>query len=94
MIPSKIIMRHDATNLTSSREGIPKDFEWLDLDASEMDAWYNSLSEKQMGISGRFIFNVDEPGCSEHIDSYEVTVVLPIDYRDPSVPVSVKRHTK
>jgi hypothetical protein len=47
-----------------------------------------------MGVSRRFVFNVDETGCSEHIDSHEVIVVVPIDYPDPSVPVSVSRHTK
>jgi hypothetical protein len=47
-----------------------------------------------MGVSQRFVFNVDETGCSEHFNGHEVTVVLPIDYPDPSVPVPVKRHTK
>jgi hypothetical protein len=47
-----------------------------------------------MGRSRRFVFNVDETGCSEHIDSHEVTVVVPIDYPDPSVPVPVNRHTQ
>jgi hypothetical protein len=44
----KTIMRHDPTNFTSPREGIPKDSEWLDRDASEIDAGYNILSEKLM----------------------------------------------
>jgi hypothetical protein len=57
-------MSHHPTNLTSPREGIPKDSEWLDMDASEMDACYNILSEKQIGISRRLVFNVDETGCS------------------------------
>jgi hypothetical protein len=38
------------------------------VDASEIDAWYNILSEKLMGVSRRFVFNVDETGCSEHIE--------------------------
>jgi hypothetical protein len=47
-----------------------------------------------MGISPRFVFNVDEFGCSSHIDGHEATIVVPIDYPDPSVPVPVNRHTK
>jgi hypothetical protein len=47
-----------------------------------------------MGISRRFVFNVDETGCSEHIDSYEATIVVPIDYPDPLVPVPVNCHPK
>jgi hypothetical protein len=31
--------------------GIPKDSERLAVDASEIDAWYNILSEKPRGIS-------------------------------------------
>jgi hypothetical protein len=44
-------MRHDPTNLTSLREGISKDFEWLDMDASEIDPWQSILSETLMGAS-------------------------------------------
>jgi hypothetical protein len=47
-----------------------------------------------MGVSRRFVFNVDETGCSEHIGNHEVTTVVPIDYADPLVPVPVNRHTK
>jgi hypothetical protein len=47
-----------------------------------------------MDVSRRFVFNVEETGCSEHIDSHEVTIVVPIDYPDPSVPVPVNHHTK
>jgi hypothetical protein len=74
--------------------GIPKDSERLAVDASEIDAWYNILSKKLMGVSRRFVFNVDEAGCSEHIDSHEVTIVVPIDYPDPLVPVPVNHHPK
>jgi hypothetical protein len=59
-----------------------------------MDASYNILSEKLMGDFRRFVFNVDETCCSEHIDSHGVTVVLPIDYPDPLVPAPVNGHTK
>jgi hypothetical protein len=64
------------------------------MDMSEIDAWYNILSEELIGISRRFFFNVDEIGCSGHIDSHEATIVVPIDYPDPSVPVPVNRHTR
>jgi hypothetical protein len=63
------------------------------VDASEIDARYIILSENLMAVSRRFVFNVNETGRSEHIDSDEVTVVLPIDYPHPSDPVSVNRLT-
>jgi hypothetical protein len=88
------IMRQDSANFTSPREGIPKDSERLAVDASEIDACYNILSEKLMGVSRRFVFNIDETGCSEYIDSHEVTIVVPIDYPDRTVPVPVNCHTK
>jgi hypothetical protein len=52
------------------------------MDASEMDAYYSIMNEKLIGISRRFVFNVDETGSSEHIGSHEVTVVVPIDYSE------------
>jgi hypothetical protein len=89
-------LRHIVRSMTilKSVVEIPKDSERLAVDASEIDAWYNILSEKLIGVSRRFVFNVDETGCSERIDSHEVTVVVPIDYPDPSVPVPVNRHTR
>jgi hypothetical protein len=64
------------------------------MDASETDTGHNFLSEKQIVISPRFVFNVHEIGCSEHINSHEAAIVLPIDYPDPSVLVPVNRPTK
>jgi hypothetical protein len=64
------------------------------MDASEISAWYNILSEKLMGVSQRFVFNVDQTGCSEYIDSYDVTIMLPIDYPDRPVTVPVNCPTK
>jgi hypothetical protein len=89
-------LRHIVRNTTILKfvVRISKDSQRLDMDVCEMDAWYDILSEKLMGISWRFVFNVDQTGWSEHIDSHEVTIVLPIDDPDPSVPVPVNRHTK
>jgi hypothetical protein len=89
-------LRHIVRSMTTLKSvmGIPKDSEWLDMDVSEIDAWYNILSEKLMGVSQRFVFNVDETGRSEHIDSQAATVVITIDYPDPLVPVPVHRHTQ
>jgi hypothetical protein len=89
-------LRHIVRNTTILKfvVRISKDSERLDVDVSEMDAWYNIISEKLMGISWRFVFMVDQTGCSGHIDSHEVTIVLPIDYPDPSVPIPVNRRTQ
>jgi hypothetical protein len=89
-------LRHIVRNTTTLKSvvGIPKDSERLAVDASETDAWSKILSEQLMGVSRRFVFNVDETDCSEHIDSHEVTIVVPIDYPDPLVPMPVTPHTK
>jgi hypothetical protein len=68
-----------------------KDSERLGVDASEIDAWYNIISEELIGVSRRFVFSVDETDCSEHIDSHEVTIVDPINFPDPLVLVPVNR---
>jgi hypothetical protein len=87
-------LRHIVRSMTTLKSvvRILKDSKRLAVDASEINACYNILSDKLMGVSRRFVFNVDETCCSEHIDSHEVIVVVPIDYPDPSVPVN--RHTK
>jgi hypothetical protein len=55
-------LRHIARSMTTLKSvvGIPKDSERLAVDASEIDAWYNILSEKLMSVSRRFVFNIDE----------------------------------
>jgi hypothetical protein len=58
-------LRHIVRNATTLKfvVRISKDSERLAVDASEIDGWYSILSEKLMGISRRFVFNVDETGC-------------------------------
>jgi hypothetical protein len=40
------------------------------------------------------VFNKDETGCSNHIDSGEIRAIAPIDYPDPSAPVPCDRYSK
>jgi hypothetical protein len=39
-------------------------------------------------------FNMDETGCSDHSDSREVRVIVPIEFGEPSVLVPFDRHSK
>jgi hypothetical protein len=57
-------------------------------------SWDNIIGAELMGISRRFVFNIDQTGCPEYIDSQKATNVFPIDYPNPSVPVPANCHTK
>jgi hypothetical protein len=45
-------------------------------------------------VPREFLFNLDEIDCSDHSDSREIRVIVPIDYREPSIPVLFDRHSK
>jgi hypothetical protein len=74
--------------------GLPTASERVAVDPGEIEAWFNKLEEKVQGIPRAFVFNLDETGCSESLDSREVRALVPIDYPAPSVPVPVNRHSK
>jgi hypothetical protein len=56
--------------------------------------WYQKLSEIMRMIPSGFIYNMDETGCSEFVDSCELMVVVPDSYKQTSISVPVNRHTK
>jgi hypothetical protein len=84
-------LRHIVRSMTMLKSvvGIPKDSERPAVDAPEIDALYDILAEKLLGVSCKILFKVKDTGCSEHFESHEAKVVVAIDYLDPSIPVLV-----
>jgi hypothetical protein len=60
----------------------------------EISARFNRLSSIVDRIPREFIFNMDETGCSDRTNSWEVQGIAPIRYPDPPVPVTYDRHSK
>jgi hypothetical protein len=89
-------LRHRVRGMPTVKSliGVPTESERVAVDPGEIEAWFNKLEEKVQGIPRAFMFKVDGTGCWEYSDSREVRALVPIDYRAPSVPVPVNRHSK
>jgi hypothetical protein len=55
---------------------------------------FDRLSSVIEGIPREFVFNVDETECSDHSDSRDIRVIVPMDYSEPWVPVAYDRPSK
>jgi hypothetical protein len=56
--------------------------------------WYADLGRRIAGVSGQFVFKVDETGCSDFGDKRETTVLVPSTSEARSVRIPVDRHAK
>jgi hypothetical protein len=70
------------------------DLERVAADPAVIDAWYQELAANIEGVPRQFIFNVDEAGCCDYADKRELTVLVPLDFPEPSIPIPVDRHSK
>jgi hypothetical protein len=61
---------------------------------TEIIHWYQERIEIMRMIPAGFIYNMDETGCSEFVDSCELMVVVPDSYQQRTISVPVDRHTK
>jgi hypothetical protein len=68
--------------------------ERMAVNRDETSAWFEHLISMVDCVPPEFLFNMDETGCSDHSDSREVRVIVPIDFGEPSVPVPFDRHPK
>jgi hypothetical protein len=53
------------------------------MNLDEISAWFERLSSMVDGAPRKSLFNMDETGCSDHSDSREVRVIVPIDFGEP-----------
>jgi hypothetical protein len=74
--------------------GVPMEAERARVDPAEIDHWFDDLTRAIEGVPRKFIFNVDETGCSEYSDAHEIKVIVPDSHPDDTIPVPVNRHSK
>jgi hypothetical protein len=58
----------------------PMKAERVAVDLDEILASFERLNSMVDNVSREFLFNMDETGCSDHSDSRDVRVIVPIDY--------------
>jgi hypothetical protein len=73
--------------------GRPMEAGRVAVDPDAVSAWFERLNSMVDGVPRKFLFNMDETGCSYHHDSLEVRVIVPIDDAEPPVPVPFDRYS-
>jgi transposase len=74
--------------------GIPIEKEKINVDRNIIDTWYDELAAVSEDIPASFIFNVDESGCNDYVDSHEIRVLVPSWFEGTSIRIPVDRNVK
>jgi hypothetical protein len=61
---------------------------------NDIKQWYKELTDIISDMPAEFIYNMDETGCSEFVDSCEMTVIVPDEYIDSEIFIPIDRHSK
>jgi hypothetical protein len=74
--------------------GKPIESQRAELDLTKVKSWYNELKELIRTVPREFIFNMDESGCDEYVDSRNLSVIVPQEHEGKHADVPVHRQTK
>jgi hypothetical protein len=74
--------------------GNPKDARLVFVSDEDLILWYKTMKILLKRIPAAFVFNMDETGCNEWVDSGKLTVVVPNTYEEDEIDVPVDRHSK
>ena len=66
----------------------------IDVSIDDIKKKYSELENYIKNIPGEFIFNVDESGCSEWIDTQAIKVLVPSDFSNSSIKIPKDRNSK
>ena len=86
----------DRSQTMKSCIGLPMEQARAEVPLEVIIDYYDRLSRylEALNIPPCFMFNVDESGFQEFVDAVPVPVIVPIDYNDDTVAVSVNRNKK
>jgi hypothetical protein len=82
--------KHDVKTII----GNPIEEERAAVTVDQINEWLEKLVAAIDGVPRKFIFNMDETGCIEHVDTHRHKVVVPFSFPNKVIPVPVNRHDK
>ena len=74
--------------------GKPMEDERIMCDTDEIDEYFNHIEQIIGDIHSSFVYNIDESGFQDWADQREMRVIVPIDFEDDTIPISVRRNSK
>lgn len=75
-------------------EGEPQDEDRVNVRNEDLDTYYANLAESVDGVPASLVFNMDEAGQDEYVDTHAMKVIVPSTYTHPSIKIPVRRPTK
>lgn len=75
-------------------DGEPQDIERVNVQLEALDAYYAKLEQEVNGVPASLVFNMDEAGQDEYIDTHSMKVIVPITYTSATIKIPVRRSVK
>ena len=74
--------------------GIPMEESRANVQREEIDQYYKTLKEVVDGVPVSLVFNIDEAGEDDYVDSYAFNVIVSSEYEENTISVPVRRNSK
>lgn len=74
--------------------GIPQDENRVDVNPQDIEKYYHDLDQVVSSCPASLVFNMDEAGQDEYIDTHCMRVIVPYSYTKCSINIPVRRKSK
>ena len=92
--PDTIHRYIDESNKYKVIKGEPMDENRYVVSSNDMDLYYTNLGNVVNGCPASLVFNMDEAGQDEFIDTHSMMVIVPISCTDKVTKIPVRRQSK
>lgn len=75
-------------------EGQPQDENRVNVREEDLGNYYVELAQNVDGVPASLVFNMDEAGQDEYVDTHAMKVIVPSSYTHPTIKIPVRRPTK
>lgn len=75
-------------------EGIPMHDKRCSINEDDLNTYFEQLKVAVNGTPVSLIYNMDEAGEDEYVDSFSMMVIVPISYDKSTIPLPVRRQSK
>ena len=74
--------------------GIPMEADRTQVNQQDIDEYYERLANSVNGVPVSLIFNIDEAGEDDYVDTHSYKVIVPSTIETRTIPIPVRRNTK
>lgn len=75
-------------------DGIPQEENRTEVNPQDIETYYQNLDQIVSSCPASLVFNMDEAGQDEYIDTHSMRVIVPYDYTNCTINIPVRRKSK